>query len=93
MKSGCDSNEARCSSNEGGCGPVAMITLANMSRNDRAMNKLVLVVRECESLSLTATDFRWQEPENGQGRAKAKLMIICDPPIGHTARVSSSPFD
>jgi hypothetical protein len=80
MKSGCDSNEARCSSNEGGCGPVAMITLANMSRNDRAMNKLVLVVRECESLSLTGTDFRWQEPENGQGRAKAKLMIICDPP-------------
>ena len=35
MKSGSDSSEASCSSNEGGCGPIAMLlsSRANQSRN------------------------------------------------------------
>jgi len=50
MKSGCDSSEARCSSNEGGCGRVAMILSLYVEE----------IKSENELLSSSVTDCRWQ---------------------------------
>ena len=53
MKSGCDSSEARCSSNEGGCGHVAMISSQYVKERPNGKSD---GGSENESLSLTETD-------------------------------------
>ena len=58
MKSGSDSNEEMCSSNEGGCGPVAIIFSQGNKQGTNDVVSLRVEYVECvESLE------QWQEPE------------------------------